>query len=111
MQESVKRIVKTLKTVILQWTVRTMVDCSNAALGLNSAVSENHKEINFRRDKVACHECRFCCTLSICTTETGTFFKNYSVFSGKSLNFNFTTNTGTIFQNSSVTSRKIFKLF
>ena len=43
MQESVKRIVNNLKTVILQWTVRTMVDCSNAALGLKSAVSENHK--------------------------------------------------------------------
>ena len=28
-----------------------------------------------RRDKEFCHECRFCCTLSICTDEYGTTFK------------------------------------
>ena len=26
----------------------------------------------FRRDKVFCHECRFCCTLSVCTYKNGT---------------------------------------
>ena len=25
----------------------------------------------FRRDKVFCHECRFCCTLSVCTDKQG----------------------------------------
>ena len=29
-----------------------------------------------RRDKEFCHECRFCCTLSICTTATGNFYKD-----------------------------------
>ena len=29
-----------------------------------------------RRDKEFCHECRFCCTLSICTDKDGTTFKN-----------------------------------
>ena len=29
-----------------------------------------------RRDKEFCHECRFCCTLSICTTSTGTYYKD-----------------------------------
>ena len=28
-----------------------------------------------RRDKEFCHECRFCCTLSICTNKDGTTFK------------------------------------
>ena len=27
-----------------------------------------------RRDKEFCHECRFCCTLSMCTTKYGTIF-------------------------------------
>ena len=30
----------------------------------------------FRRDKEFCHECRFCCTLSICTTSEGTFYRD-----------------------------------
>ena len=29
----------------------------------------------FRRDKEFCHECRFCCTLSVCTTPDGTFYR------------------------------------
>ena len=29
-----------------------------------------------RRDKEFCHECRFCCTLSICTNSTGNFYKD-----------------------------------
>ena len=28
-----------------------------------------------RRDKENCHECRYCCTLSVCTTEEGNAFK------------------------------------
>ena len=32
-------------------------------------------QIIFRRDKEFCHECRYCCTLSICTKEDGTYFK------------------------------------
>ena len=38
---------------------------------------ENRKifcEICVRRDKVFCHECRFCCTLSVCTSKDGTYF-------------------------------------
>ena len=31
-------------------------------------------EISVRRDKVFCHECRFCCTLSVCTNKDGTYF-------------------------------------
>lgn len=31
-----------------------------------------------RRDKAFCHECRFCCTLSMCSTTGGTFFQNNS---------------------------------
>ena len=30
--------------------------------------------IYFRRDKKFCHECRFCCTLSVCTDKEGTTF-------------------------------------
>ena len=29
----------------------------------------------FRRDKEFCHECRFCCTLSVCTSKKGTVYK------------------------------------
>merc|ERR1712079_141165 len=29
-----------------------------------------------RRDKEYCHECRYCCTLSICTTAEGSRFLN-----------------------------------
>ena len=32
--------------------------------------------ICFRRDKEYCHECRYCCTLSICTTAAGTIYHN-----------------------------------
>ena len=33
----------------------------------------------YRRDKEACHECRFCCTLSVCTTQNGTsFYRGFS---------------------------------
>ena len=35
----------------------------------------------FRRDKEFCHECRYCCTLSVCTTKRGSIFR----FSNKSL--------------------------
>ena len=28
----------------------------------------------FRRDKEYCHECRYCCTLSVCTTAAGTIY-------------------------------------
>ena len=30
----------------------------------------------FRRDKEACHECRFCCTLSVCTSPSGSYFRD-----------------------------------
>ena len=33
------------------------------------------KQISFRRDKEFCHECRFCCTLSICTVGDKQIFK------------------------------------
>ena len=36
----------------------------------------------FRRDKEFCHECRFCCTLSVCTDALGTTFRD----SGAELN-------------------------
>merc|ERR1712020_579617 len=32
-----------------------------------------------RRDKEFCHECRFCCTLSVCTTKDWTYFKDSSI--------------------------------
>ena len=32
----------------------------------------------YRRDKELCHECRFCCSLSICTNKDGTYFMNSS---------------------------------
>ena len=41
-----------------------------------------------RRDKIFCHECRFCCTLSICTTSNGTYYKD-----SDSLNENAAANT------------------
>ena len=31
------------------------------------------------RDKKFCHECRFCCTLSVCTTPDGSYFKDSSI--------------------------------
>ena len=31
-----------------------------------------------RRDKEFCHECRFCCTLSVCTTKDGSYFPDSS---------------------------------
>ena len=39
----------------------------------------------FRRDKEFCHDCRYCCTLSICTTKHGSSFKfsNESLINGK----------------------------
>ena len=30
----------------------------------------------FRRDAAYCHECRFCCTLSICTTPQGSYYRD-----------------------------------
>ena len=35
----------------------------------------------FRRDKEYCHECRYCCTLSVCTTEEGSRY----IYTNKSL--------------------------
>ena len=32
----------------------------------------------YRRDKELCHECRFCCSLSICTNKDGTYFMDSS---------------------------------
>ena len=32
-----------------------------------------------RRDKEFCHECRFCCTLSVCTTKDGSYFLDSAV--------------------------------
>ena len=32
-----------------------------------------------RRDKEFCHEGRFCCTLSVCTTTDGSYFKDSSI--------------------------------
>ena len=32
-----------------------------------------------RRDKEFCHECRFCCTLSVCTTPDGSYFMDSAV--------------------------------
>ena len=29
------------------------------------------KNVNERRDKANCHECRFCCTLLMCTLRIG----------------------------------------
>ena len=40
---------------------------------------------NLRRDKEFCHECRFCCTLSVCTDETGTSFKDSELELNKSV--------------------------
>ena len=34
--------------------------------------------ISARRDNAFCHECRFCCTLSVCTNEDGTYFRESS---------------------------------
>ena len=44
---------------------------------VNQYILSTHKTVifNFRRDKESCHECRFCCTLSICTTKENTYFK------------------------------------
>ena len=44
-----------------------------------------YQKFLFRRDKEFCHECRYCCTLSICTTKYGSTFKfsNESVTEGK----------------------------
>ena len=39
----------------------------------------------FRRDKEYCHECRYCCTLSICTTSEGFAWGNYYEHSNKTL--------------------------
>ena len=35
--------------------------------------------IYYRRDKIFCHECRFCCSLSICKNKDGMFFTNSSI--------------------------------
>ena len=34
--------------------------------------------LSARRDKEFCHECRFCCTLSVCTNQHGTYFRESS---------------------------------
>ena len=51
---------------------------------VNQYILSTHKTVifNFRRDKESCHECRFCCTLSVCTTKKGSTFR----FSNKSIN-------------------------
>ena len=51
-----------------------MVDCTNVASGIFLLVKTIFRLGFFRRDKEACHECRFCCTLSICTTPLGSYF-------------------------------------
>ena len=43
-------------------------DCKNKSNGVFKCC--------IRRDKEFCHECRFCCTLSVCTTGNGTYFKD-----------------------------------
>ena len=73
------RIVKLQKTVTLLKIVKRRVDSINAALGRyrqeSTIVDSGLQMLNFllvfRRDKAFCHECRFCCTLSICTTDGG----------------------------------------
>ena len=35
----------------------------------------NNIKYSLRRDKEFCHECRFCCTLSVCTSPDGTVYK------------------------------------
>ena len=38
-------------------------------------IFEKYSLLPLRRDKEFCHECRFCCTLSVCTNQGGTYFK------------------------------------
>ena len=48
--------------------------------------------IYYRRDKIFCHECRFCCSLSICTNKDGlTYFNKSEIKTG----MNGTERTGT----------------
>jgi len=53
-------------------------DCTeleNSTFAKNCSDSGGMFKCCIRRDKEFCHECRFCCTLSMCTTIDGTFYK------------------------------------
>ena len=54
-------------------------DCAAAQRGefaRNCAARGGLYKCCIRRDKVFCHECRFCCSLSICTTKV-IYFVNF----------------------------------
>ena len=37
--------------------------------------------LSSRRDKIFCHHCRFCCTVSICSRKEGDYFKEKNITS------------------------------
>ena len=80
MLTNVTRTVRNRRIVTLPRSVEKEEDCINAASGKNTKLLKWNilqKILSVkRRDKVFCHECRFCCTLSVCTNEDGTYFKD-----------------------------------
>ena len=70
------------RRVILPRNVEKEEEFLNVALG-NVSFSQ-HGQLSTmyilcsRRDKVFCHDCRFCCTLSLCTNQHGTYFRESS---------------------------------
>ena len=51
---------------------------TSAVSGETSPAHTARIKVIFRRDKHFCHECRFCCTLSVCTNKDGTYFRDHS---------------------------------
>ena len=90
MQKFVRRIAKDWRKVNLHRIVARGMACSSAASGDDeftglALTTWKEAKVNlkiFRRDKEFCHECRFCCTLSVCTDAMGTTFRD----SGAELN-------------------------
>ena len=74
----VMKIVSNRRKVNLHKIVQGMGDSLNVASGTNFLLYLIVALIScivFRRDKENCHECRYCCTLSICDTNKGPKFR------------------------------------
>ena len=73
MLTNVTRTVSNRRIVTLPRSVEREEDYINVASGENISYKMDFfiNQLSVRRDKIFCHECRFCCTLSICTNNLG----------------------------------------
>ena len=82
MLSNVRRTARNRRKVSLPRSAEKEVEFLNVASGkcieFRINYQSRHENIHYRRDKVFCHECRFCCTLSVCTNKDGTYFRESS---------------------------------